>query len=117
MLCNKAVNKYLVKNICQFQQTTKITKLQKRLLLICDIRKPTFLGIQIFTLSFNMKINFYGPLGTSNLIREVNNQLYILEGDSNTPIFQHRIQLTPTPVGVSVDSDYGFNELYVDSAL
>lgn len=71
----------------------------------------------VYTLSFNMKIAFYGPLSDSKLIREVNNQLYILEGDSNTPVFQHRIQLTPTPVGVSVDSDYGFNELYVDSAL
>lgn len=71
----------------------------------------------VYTLSFNMKINFYGPLGTSNLIREVNNQLYILEGDNDEEVFQTRLQITPTPAGVSLDSDYGFNIAYLDSAI
>ena len=71
----------------------------------------------VYTLSFNMKINFYGPLGTSNLIREVNNQLYILEGNNDDEVFQTRLQITPTPAGVSLDSDYGFNIAYLDSAI
>jgi len=71
----------------------------------------------VYTLSFQMKINFYGPMNTGSLIREVNNQLYILEGDSDTEIFQTRMKITPTPSGVSLDSDYGFNFAHLDSAL
>jgi hypothetical protein len=68
----------------------------------------------IYTLSFGMKINFYGPTTTSSVIREVNNNLYTI-GDSDT--FLTRMQFTPTPVGISADSDYGFLELYLDSAF
>jgi hypothetical protein len=64
-----------------------------------------------------MKISFYGPVSESPLIREVNNNLYILEGDSDLERFQVRLQTTPTPSGVSVDSDYGFNLVYLDSAF
>jgi len=71
----------------------------------------------VYTLSFNMKISFYGPVSESPLIREVNNNLYILEGDSDLERFQIRLQTTPTPSGVSVDSDYGFNLAYLDSAF
>ena len=71
----------------------------------------------VYTLSFDMKISFYGPEQTSGLIREVHNNLYILAGDSDREDFQYRMKLTPTPAGVSVDSDYGFNFEYLDSAL
>jgi len=71
----------------------------------------------IYTLSFAMKISFYGPNDTSNVIREVNNNLYILSGDSDREDFQYRMQLTPTPSNVGLDSDYGFNYSYLDSAL
>lgn len=71
----------------------------------------------IYTLSFTMKLNFYGPLSVGNIIREVNNNLYILSGDSDREDFQYRIQTTPVPFGVGLDSDYGFNEVYLDSAL
>ena len=60
-----------------------------------------------------MKIAFYGPDVEQGIIREVNNNLYIM-GDSDT--FYQRIQTTPTPVGVSPDSDYGFQTVYLDSA-
>ena len=69
----------------------------------------------IYTLSFGMKINFYGPTSTAPIVREVNNNLYTIGQDSD--IFQTRIQTTPTPVGISADSDYGFLELYLDSAF
>jgi hypothetical protein len=71
----------------------------------------------IYTLSFVMKISFYGPNATSNIIREVNNNLYILSGDSDREDFQYRMQLTPTPSSVGIDSDYGFNFNYLDSSL
>lgn len=71
----------------------------------------------VYTLTFTMKIAFYGPVSDSKLIREVNNNLYILAGDSDREDFQYRMQLTPTPSGVSVDSDYGFSFTYYDSAL
>ena len=71
----------------------------------------------IYTLSFNMKVSFYGPNEAVGLIREVNNNLYILEGDSDFERFQVRLQTTPTPSGVGVDSDYGFNLVYLDSAF
>lgn len=70
----------------------------------------------IYTLSFDMKISFYGPNSTSNVIREVNNNLYML-GDSDREQLIYRQQVTPTPSGVGVDSDYGFNFEYLDSAL
>ena len=71
----------------------------------------------VYTLTFTMKIAFYGPVSDSKLIREVNNNLYILSGDSDREDFQYRMALTPTPSGVSVDSDYGFSFTYYDSAL
>jgi len=68
----------------------------------------------IYTLSFGMKIAFYGPTSAGvPVIREVNNNLYTM-GDSD--VFQLRMQTIPTPSGVSADSDYGFNTLYLDSA-
>ena len=67
----------------------------------------------IYNLDFTMKIAFYGPDVEQGIIREVNNNLYIM-GDSDE--FYQRIQVTPTPVGVSPDSDYGFQTVYLDSA-
>ena len=67
----------------------------------------------IYTLSFTMKIAFYGPVSSSPIVRTVNNNIYTM-GDSDT--FQLSMQTTPSPSGVSVDSDYGFNLAYLDSA-
>jgi hypothetical protein len=67
----------------------------------------------IYTLSFVMKIAFYGPDRTQGVIRTVNNNIYTI-GDSDT--FQLAMQTTLTPAGVSADSDYGFNLAYLDSA-
>ena len=71
----------------------------------------------IYTLSFNMKVNFYGPQDTRSIIREVHQNLYMLVGDSDREDFQYRLKTTPTPSGVSADSDYGFNLQYLDSAI
>lgn len=61
----------------------------------------------IYTLSFNMKISFYGPTADKSIIREVNNNFYLIGDDSDQ--FQFNTVITPTPEGVSADSDYGFN--------
>lgn len=61
----------------------------------------------IYTLTFNMKISFYGPKLDTKIIREVNNNVYIIGADSDQ--FQYNTVVTPTPTGVSADSDFGFN--------
>lgn len=68
----------------------------------------------IYTLAFGMKISFMGPQTNKSIIREVNNNLYNIGADSD--VFLTRMQTTPTPNGISVDSDYGFNLTYLDSA-
>ena len=69
----------------------------------------------IYTLSFEMKVNFYGPLNTSKIIREVSNNLFIMDSAQDSGDYLKTIQITPTPSGVSADSDYGFNEVDSDN--
>ena len=65
----------------------------------------------IYTLSFDMKMNFYGPSQSGPVIREVN-------VDLNTAIdpeeFAERLTVTPDPIDVGPDSDYGFNLVISD---
>lgn len=58
----------------------------------------------IYTLSFDMKMNFYGPSESGPIIREVNVDL---NTDDNR--FAERLTVTPDPIDVGPDSDYGFN--------
>ena len=69
----------------------------------------------VYTLSFEMKINFYGPLNQSKIIREVSNNLFIMDSSNDSGDYLKTIQITPTPAGVSADSDYGFNEVDSDN--
>lgn len=65
----------------------------------------------IYTLTFEMKVNFYGPIEQKSVITkaipkiDINNK-DISDSDTLT------ITITPTPEGVSADSDYGFLESY-----
>lgn len=64
----------------------------------------------IYTLSFEMKLVFYGPLTTGGIIRDVQGQIFN-QGvglDGSDELLQ-TIQTVPTPDGVSADSDFGFN--------
>jgi hypothetical protein len=61
----------------------------------------------IYTLDFEMKMNFYGPEYEGSIIREVNTNLFTIDEESDS--FIHNINITPDPIGVSPDSDYGFN--------
>lgn len=74
----------------------------------------------IYTLDFEMKINFYGPTGDSKIIREVNADLYTINSQvDGTDTYVERISVVPDPFNVSPDSDYGFTttiDLAFDSA-
>ena len=65
----------------------------------------------LYTIDFELKANFYGPIGDRAVIREVKNNFYLM-GDSDTPV--SRFVLTPDPIDVSPDSDYGFTEIWTD---
>ena len=67
----------------------------------------------IYTLTFEMKLQYYGPLDAeSAVITESQVDLFtdlasINDSDSRV----ERISSTPTPIGVSADSDFGFNTI------
>jgi len=66
----------------------------------------------VYALDFEMKVNFYGPILGSKVIREVTSTIFDIEGglnDSDLPV--ERLITTPNPLSTigSEDSDYGFN--------
>jgi len=64
----------------------------------------------IYTLTFDMKVNFYGPVANTSIIRKVKTDIYLMDAglkDSDIPL--ERIEVTPNPADASPDSDYGFN--------
>lgn len=71
----------------------------------------------IYTLDFEMKIALYGPEGTGSIIRDVRNNFFLQEtGLLDSDVYLKTQKITPTPVGVTADSDYGFNTIDLDSA-
>ena len=68
----------------------------------------------VYDLTFDMKINFYGPQNDYGIIRNVNNNLFIMGEDSDK--FIHNLNVKPDPIDVDPDSDYGFSLSYLDSA-
>lgn len=71
----------------------------------------------IYTLDFEMKIALYGPEGTGSIIRDVRNNFFLQEsGLLDSDVYLKTQKITPTPVGVTADSDYGFNTVDLDSA-
>ena len=65
----------------------------------------------IYTLTFEMRVNFYGPIAESNVITAAIPKID-LDTDSIADSDYLTITVTPTPAGVSADSDYGFLEVY-----
>jgi hypothetical protein len=63
----------------------------------------------IYTLSFDMNANFYGPVKTSSQIREVNTELSAIVSDTGDTDFLSNVRVTPDPIDVSPDGDFGFN--------
>lgn len=64
----------------------------------------------IYTLDFDMKLNLYGPINEQGIIRKANIDFYdINRGGQDSDVQIERMTVTPTPTGVSPDSDFGFN--------
>jgi len=61
----------------------------------------------VYTLTFEMKVNFYGPENTGPIIREVNTNLNLIDDPEDTA--GSIVNTTPDPIDVSPDGDYGFN--------
>lgn len=61
----------------------------------------------IYTLNFDMRVMFYGPEKSGSIIREVNANLN--EITPTEELFMSNVNVTPDPIGVNPDSDYGFN--------
>lgn len=66
----------------------------------------------VYDLTFDMKMSFYGPKEEYGVIRNVNNNFYLID-DSDT--FIQNLQISPDPIDVNPDSDYGFNIRFTDS--
>jgi hypothetical protein len=70
----------------------------------------------IYTLDFEMRANFYGPMSSGSVIRQADANIFNLE----TPeVRLETIRIEPNPIDINADSDYGFTETYygaLDSA-
>jgi hypothetical protein len=72
----------------------------------------------IYTLSFEMKISFYGPKNQGSVIRDVRSNLFLQQnGLNDSDTYLETLKTTPTPSGISADSDYGFAESILDSSI
>jgi hypothetical protein len=62
----------------------------------------------LYTLDFEMKVQFYGNITSGSIIREVNADLYIIEPNENA--LAEKIVVTPNPTDIIglADSDFGF---------
>jgi len=68
----------------------------------------------VYTMDFQMKVNFYGPINTSDVIRKsITDLSQIKVGLSDSDIQTSRITVTPDPLTVigTADSDFGFTTL------
>ncbi len=67
----------------------------------------------IYTLSFEMKLQYYGPLESeSAVITQSQVDLFTdLASINDSASRAERLTSTPTPVGISADSDFGFNTI------
>jgi hypothetical protein len=74
----------------------------------------------IYTLDFDMKITFFGPINEQGIIRKsIVNFYQIGAGNADSDVLYETLTVQPNPLNVGPDSDYGFTEtwtLSVDSA-
>jgi hypothetical protein len=72
----------------------------------------------IYTLEFQFKTFFFGPVYTrTDIIREVNMDLYNMDaGYADSDLFLERVQVLPNPINVTPDSDYTYTTNILDSA-
>lgn len=66
----------------------------------------------IYTLDFEMKINFYGPTTDLKIIRQSDVDIYLTQaGLKDSDTYWGTVRVLPDPIDVSADSDYGFTTL------
>ncbi len=73
----------------------------------------------IYTLDFEMKVSFHGPITTSSIIRQADAALFdIGAGLQDSDIGLETIRITPNPIDAIglADSDFGFTTTILDSA-
>lgn len=69
-----------------------------------------------YNLSFEMHIYYHGPINEQDIIRQVDANTFLMAaGNADSDIPLSRISTTPTPIGVSADSDFGFNTSIVNA--
>jgi len=68
----------------------------------------------IYTLDFNMKVSFFGPVNTGSIVREVKNNFYIMQPDGSDTWAEGSV-IAPNPIDVSPEDDYGFNVTSLDN--
>jgi len=69
----------------------------------------------IYNMDFTMKISFHGPLSESDIIRQVDTKVGLLNAngtDSDIPLTL--ISVTPNPADASPDDNYGFTTTYTN---
>ena len=65
----------------------------------------------IYTLTFDMRINFYGPIAESKIIRTAETNMFeINRGLRDSDMQVAKFRTKPNPFNVSADSDFGFND-------
>jgi len=67
----------------------------------------------IYTLTFEMKVQFYGNIENKEIIRRSDAKIYNMNaGLNDSDIYLERVTVTPNPLSVIglPDSDFGFNE-------
>lgn len=66
----------------------------------------------IYTLDFEMRVAFYGPIDDLNIIRQATSEVDLIKDDSNAKAATIIVEPNPIdldPYDVSADSDYGFS--------
>jgi hypothetical protein len=73
----------------------------------------------IYSMDFEMKVSFHGPVTTSNIIRTSKADIYdINAGLRDSDNYLETIKVTPNPTNIFglADSDFGFTTEIIDSA-
>jgi len=73
----------------------------------------------VYTLDFEMKISFHGPVGTSSIIRQADAALFeINAGLVDSDVGLETVRITPNSADIIglADSDFGFTTTILDSA-
>jgi len=73
----------------------------------------------VYSIDFEMKVSFHGPVNTSSIIRTTKADLFeINSGLIDSDGYLETVKITPNPVNVFglADSDFGFSTDIIDSA-